>query len=194
MYDDGDGRQERAKVGEQRALATAAEADIAKLTKANEQEAKELARAEQDLDAIRDSLKGMCPRVLGKDEGGGTLMCARRGLGTLTGDTQEIQLELEAKQKELAPWQDKLATVRWRVCTCLVSSPNGLTRLGLQVAAQMEVAEAEVKLLEERMHATENGTPSCASPAPVRPRSSRLSVHSGQGDCGTHGWCAHEPG
>ena len=51
-------QQERAKVSEQKSLVSAAEADIAKLSKAIEQEGKELAKAEADLDAIRDSLKG----------------------------------------------------------------------------------------------------------------------------------------
>ena len=67
--------QERAKLGEQRALATAAEADIAKLTAATEKEGKDLAKAEQDLDAIRESLKGPLPHPLARPRTNAMVPC-----------------------------------------------------------------------------------------------------------------------
>ena len=120
--------KERARAGEQRSLVASAEADIAKLTKASEQEAKELAKAEQELDAIRESLKS-ASRSLSWARAGrhthslavfspsslGAMDAARGTVDAVV--TQEIQVELEAKQRELAPWQDKKAKVRGRAAT-----------------------------------------------------------------------------
>lgn len=105
--------KERLKESEQKHLAKSNESDIAKISKEVEAQTKQRDHEEQELETMRDSLKG---------------------------ETQVIQVQVEAKQKELAPTLER--------------------RTKIQTA--IDVAQAEVELLEKRVNAVANGSDGCA--------------------------------
>jgi structural maintenance of chromosome 4 len=83
-------------------------ADLDKLAKEIEKLTKSLATAEKEYEATRDSLKG---------------------------ETEVFQVDIEKKQTELAPWQEKKAKIQ----------------------ALIDIAQAEFDLLSQKANSTENG-------------------------------------